>query len=380
MLAANAELDAGPGRPAPVGRDFDQLADALDIEADKRVARENALVDILGQEPSGIVARDAERGLGQVIGAEAEKLAMFGDLAGHQRGARQLDHGADEIFDLAALFGEHFFRHAVDDILHQLQFACRRDQRDHHFGDRCLAALFRHFAGRLENRAGLHFVNFGIGDAKTAAAMAEHRVELVQLVGALFQRLDADIGGFRHFLELRLVVRQEFMQWRVEQPDGHRQPDHYLEDLAEIVALFGQQLGQRCAPALLVGCQDHLAHRGNPGTVEEHMFGAAQANALGAEITRHLAVERGFRIGADAKPPDLVGPDHQHAEIADQFRLDRRNAADHDLAVAAVDGQHVTFPELAVADFHDLRFIVDRDGAGPGNTRSSHAPGNHGGV
>ena len=30
MLAADAELDVGPGRPAAIGRHLDQLADALD--------------------------------------------------------------------------------------------------------------------------------------------------------------------------------------------------------------------------------------------------------------------------------------------------------------------------------------------------------------
>ena len=32
MLAANAELEAGLGRPAPLGRDRDQFADALDVD------------------------------------------------------------------------------------------------------------------------------------------------------------------------------------------------------------------------------------------------------------------------------------------------------------------------------------------------------------
>jgi hypothetical protein len=48
---------------------------------------------------AGIVAADAERGLGEIVGAEAEELGLLGDLAGHQRGAGQLDHGADEIVD-----------------------------------------------------------------------------------------------------------------------------------------------------------------------------------------------------------------------------------------------------------------------------------------
>ena len=57
MLAADAELDVGARRPAPLGRDRDQLADALDVEADERVARVDALLDIGRQEAPGIVAR-----------------------------------------------------------------------------------------------------------------------------------------------------------------------------------------------------------------------------------------------------------------------------------------------------------------------------------
>jgi hypothetical protein len=37
MLAADAELDVGPRRPAALRRDLDQLAHALDIEADERI-------------------------------------------------------------------------------------------------------------------------------------------------------------------------------------------------------------------------------------------------------------------------------------------------------------------------------------------------------
>ena len=82
MLAANAELDSGLRRPAPLDRDRDQLADALDVEADERIARENALLDIGGKELAGIVAAEAERGLGQIVGAEAEEFRLFGDVAG----------------------------------------------------------------------------------------------------------------------------------------------------------------------------------------------------------------------------------------------------------------------------------------------------------
>ncbi len=82
MLAANAELEAGPGRPAPLGGDRDQLADALDVDADERVAREDALFDIGGEEAAGIVAADAQGGLGEIVGAEAEEFGLLGDVAG----------------------------------------------------------------------------------------------------------------------------------------------------------------------------------------------------------------------------------------------------------------------------------------------------------
>ena len=117
----------------------DQLADALDVEADERVAREDALLDIDGQEPAGIVAAEAQGGLGEVVGAEAEELGLLGDLAGAQGGAGQLDHRADQIVDAAALLGEHRRGGAVDQLLDDLQLGPGRDQRHHHFGNRRLA-------------------------------------------------------------------------------------------------------------------------------------------------------------------------------------------------------------------------------------------------
>ena len=75
MLAANAELEVRPGRPAALDRDRDQLADALDVDADEGVAGEDALLDIGAEEAAGIVAADAQGGLGEIVGAEAEEFA-----------------------------------------------------------------------------------------------------------------------------------------------------------------------------------------------------------------------------------------------------------------------------------------------------------------
>ena len=82
--------------------DLDQLADALVVERDEGVVLEDAALLVVLQERAGVVAAEAEGGLGQVVGAEGEELGRLGDLAGAQAGARQLDHGADQVLDLLA--------------------------------------------------------------------------------------------------------------------------------------------------------------------------------------------------------------------------------------------------------------------------------------
>ena len=77
MLAADAELEIFARRTAALGGDADQFADAVDIDGNKGIARDQALGEILAQEAAGIVARNAQRGLGQIVGAEGKKFARF---------------------------------------------------------------------------------------------------------------------------------------------------------------------------------------------------------------------------------------------------------------------------------------------------------------
>ena len=81
MFAADAELDVRPRCPAPVNRHLDQLADADAVQNDERVAVNDGFVLIGGQERARIVARNAKRGLRQIIGAEREKLRRLGNDA-----------------------------------------------------------------------------------------------------------------------------------------------------------------------------------------------------------------------------------------------------------------------------------------------------------
>ena len=129
-------------------------------------------------------------------------------------------------------------------------------------------------------------------------------------------RVGADPDGFRDMGHFRLAMGQKFMQRRVEQADGHRQAGHDLEQFGEILALHRQDFGQGGAPAVGVGGENHLAHGDDPVAFEKHMLGAAETDALGAEVAGGARVGRGFGVGAHAQPAQIVGPAHDGGEIA----------------------------------------------------------------
>ena len=82
--------------PAALDRHPHQLADAFPVERRKRVVREHAVLEVAREELAlGVVAREPERSLRQVVGAEGEEVGVTGDLVGSDTGARKLDHRPD---------------------------------------------------------------------------------------------------------------------------------------------------------------------------------------------------------------------------------------------------------------------------------------------
>ena len=79
MLAADAEFDVRAHGFGFGDTNFHQFADAGLVNGLERVAGQDLLGDIGLQELVGVVAREAERHLGQVVGAEGEELGFFGD-------------------------------------------------------------------------------------------------------------------------------------------------------------------------------------------------------------------------------------------------------------------------------------------------------------
>ena len=83
---------------------------------------------------------------------------------------------------------------------------------------------------------------------------------------------------------------------------------------------IGSSRSSAARRAGLVARQDHLLHDGQPVLRHEHVLGAAEADALGAELARLRRVLGCVRVRAHAQPPQVVGPAEDGAEVL----VDRR--------------------------------------------------------
>ena len=110
----------------------------------------------------------------------------------------------------------------MDDFELELEFLGEPDQRNHDLRF-ALDAFLLHERRGLENGPGLHLGNLGIGDAEAATAKTEHGIELVQFMHAFGDFLDIHPEFFRQGSLRGMIVREEFVQGRVEEPDRGRQ-------------------------------------------------------------------------------------------------------------------------------------------------------------
>ncbi len=81
-----------------------------------------------------------------------------------------------------------------------------------------------------------------------------------------------------------------------------RQPLHRLEQALEVLLLERQQVGERLAPLLLGLGHDHRPHLRLAVRGHEHVLGAAEADALGAELAGALGV---LGVSALARTPSV---------------------------------------------------------------------------
>ena len=115
--------------------------------------------------------------------------------------------------------------------------------------------------------------------------------------------------------------------------------------------------------------------------VEEHVLGAAQADALGAELAGLGGVVGGVGVGADLQAAVLVGPGHDPAELAADGGVHSGDGARRRCCrwsrpgTASRPRGRSCRPELKL-----LVLLIHHDGAAAGHAAGAHAAGHDGGV
>jgi hypothetical protein len=88
VLAADAELQVVLQAPPALDGDPHEVAHAALVERLERVPLQRAVLEVEGQErPLGVVAREAERRLRQVVRPEGEEVRVLRDLVRADTGA-----------------------------------------------------------------------------------------------------------------------------------------------------------------------------------------------------------------------------------------------------------------------------------------------------
>ena len=210
--------------------------------------------------------------------------------------------------------------------------------------------------------------------------MAHHGVELVEAVDGVAQLLLGNVHLLGQSLDIGVLGGQELMERRVEEADGDGLAHHGLVDLLEVLLLHGLDLGQSPL-ALLHGVgDDHLADGGDTVGIKEHVLGAAQAHALGAEVLGLTGVLGGVGVGADLEVTELVGPVHDALELAGDLGLGGVQALAVDVAGGAVQADPVAFLIGLAGQGKALVGLVHDDVAAAGDAAGAHAAGHYGRV
>ena len=185
------------------------------------------------------------------------------------------------------------------------------------------------------------------------------------------------------------------MERRIDGADRDRLAVHALEDAVEVLALQRQQLGQRLSTVGFSCRENHALHDRNAPFAEEHVLGAAQPDALGAEGVGEFGLIRLIRVRAYPEAAELVGPGQQLLEPAIETRLAgvepavddledlarlRRDLRDLHFTAEAVERDVVAFLHGLAGDTESLSRLVDLQSAGADYRRFAHLAADDGGV
>ena len=156
--------------------------------------------------------------------------------------------------------------------------------------------------------------------------------------------------------------------------------DITLNSSRKSFALHRQQPVQGRLPLLRRLRHDHLDHDRQALHVVEHALGAAQPDAHGTVLEGPRASCGRVGVGHHLEPGGCVGPAQQRRQLRVKSGLDRRDLAQIDLAVGAVDGDDVTLAEARLTHVGLAPGDIHRDALGTGDAGLAHAARHHGGV
>ena len=391
VLTADTELDVGLGLAAFGDGDLDELTDAGLVQSGEGVLLEDLVLGVGHQEAAHVVTAHAESGLGEIVGAEAEELRRFGDLISRQCSTRHFNHGANEIIELHFFLAHHFFRNFMHDFDLEVEFFLKADERNHDLRLH-LDLLLQNIRSGFEDRTRLHFRDLRICDAETAAAMSEHRIELVQGLHASGDFFNRDAHLLGKFCLGLLVMRNELVKRRIKQTNRRGQSFKSREDASKVLTLIRKEFRDRGFAVGEVVREDHLTNGVDAVTFKEHVFRAGEADALRTECDGVLRLLRSVGVRADLKAGGLGAPAHELVEALELLSaLSCLVSADHagdDLgmsgfelasvndAAGAVDGEIVTFIEGLTCNGDRLLVVVDVESSGTADAHFTHLTGN----
>jgi hypothetical protein len=134
------------------------------------------------------------------------------------------------------------------------------------------------------------------------------------------------------------------------------------------VALGADQLGHGALLVVLGHGEDEALHDGQLVT-EELVLGAAQPDALGAELAGTASVFGGVRIGphGDAAAAEVVRPFQEGGELVGRFSGGHLERAEQHLAGATVERDDRSLGHGGVT--HDHAAIAEHHAFGPDHSR-----------
>jgi len=129
-----------------------------------------------------VLSRERERRLREIVRTEGKELRVLSKPPRPRTGTYCFDHRAKLEVQLFAQFLLKPLGELINRSFYMVKLLGGYDLRNHDLGT-YVYTFPGTFGGRLEYCLDLHGVYLGVGNANSHTAMAEHRIDLLQLAG-----------------------------------------------------------------------------------------------------------------------------------------------------------------------------------------------------